>query len=360
MGVSMCMKDNAKKLFCLAVVIMGGLFCGNQIYKQWQSFTNSSVELENEQEEGELVYTAQEKKEILKWKHRSMEDLQQDAERGDKAALHNLGSYFLYGIDFPIDVQIANHLFAQSASLGFGPALDQLTKMYIFDESNAFLSMVYMNLTIACGHTEFTVKYHELRNNGLRDFGPLMMQEIERLACQKMAVIWQNQQDLAKAIDQKKWFLSMKNIVDEDVQYSQEYWKQFYVKKNTPIKNEPWYLHIDSSSDLNADQKEFLKMVVDCSFKVPEITANEISENDIKKYLENTVPALIVTQEGRQEIINSLKQLSSIPIMKADAMEDIISEYNGVPPYDLKVLVDKRTGSKVKTIIQAFQLGIKY
>lgn len=181
----------------------------------------------------ELIYTEQEQREMGKWKDKTMDDLVMDAMTGDRAALCNLGGYFLLGLGFSIDVQQANIYFARSASLGFAPALDQISKMYINDEANAFLGLVYKNLTISFGHTEFVQGYHKLRSNFITDAGKsglLVMDEIERIATKKRLLILKNQEYVknAQANDKKACWLSVKNITDEDYQYDHDYWQDVF------------------------------------------------------------------------------------------------------------------------------------
>jgi|GEM_PF-2127549 len=177
----------------------------------------------------EFIYTDQEQREILKWKNKTMDDLIMDARNGDKAALHNLGEYFFLGLDFSIDVQTAKSFFAQSASLGFAPSLYNISKMYINDESNAFLGFVYINLTISFGHTEFIRSYHDLRSKILQDFGKngqRILNEIERIATRKRNLILKNQKYAQNKQNNKDAYklLLTDYITYEDYQYDNDYW----------------------------------------------------------------------------------------------------------------------------------------
>jgi len=337
-------------LFLMISTIIG-YFSFPYAYKQWL--------ICQYQEDDGFIYTYQEKSEKIKWKYKSMDDLNNDAKSGDSAALFNLGSYFLLGIDFPIDIELADHLFSKSASLGFAPSLYQVSKMYLHDKKNTFLFMVYLNLTIAFGHTELTEKYHELRQKCLNDFGPKMTEEIENLACKKMMIILDNQKNYKNSLDKKKWFQSMPNVVTEDIQYESAYWEQFFINPKKKISNQPWYLHIDSL-DFNSETKEFLTLIADGFFKIPEALSPYISEDDIRKYLENNVPMLMETRDGQYQIVNTLKKLSEIGDIEHEAMESIIDEHYGVVPENIEDLVNERVGFKVKKIINAFKANIKY
>lgn len=312
----------------------------------------------------EFIYTEQEQREIIKWKNMSMEDLIEDAINGDRAALGNLGEYFLLGLDFPIDVQKANVFFAKSASLGFAPALDQISKMYLHDESNLFLAMFYKNLTIAFGHTEFTQSYHDVRDKILKNFGKGAVTEIERLASHKMLTILENQQGLKKAVNKKEFSGSMKKITDEDSQYSYDYWLKIYKnnKGENPLQQVPWYLRIDSL-ELNEDYREFLTLTAEGFLKIPELLSSRISDFDIQKYLENNIPELLGTRAGQEKICKDLRQLYLVPLIRKEALDAIMNENNGsfeTASFDLEKEVNKRTASQINKIINEFKSSIKY
>jgi len=187
----------------------------------------------------EFIYTEQEQRDIAKWKNKTMDDLVMDAMNGDRTALHNLGECFFLGLDFPIDVQRANTFFASSASLGFAPALNQISQMYINDESNAFLGLVYKNLTISFGHTEFTRVYHDFRSKILENSaknGQRILNEIEKIAAQKKVLILKNQKYVQdKQNNKEACWLSLKNITDEDYQYDNDYWLDVYNDDNEKL-----------------------------------------------------------------------------------------------------------------------------
>lgn len=181
----------------------------------------------------DFIYTEQEQRDIAKWKNKTMDDVIEDANNGDRAAIHNLGIYFLLGINVPINVSQANEFFAKSASLGFAPALNQIAQMYINDESNAFLGLVYKNLTISFGHTEFTRAYHESRNKiieKLAENGQRIFNEIEIIAAQKKSLILKNQkyiQDKQNKNEELYWVI-LESITDKDYQYDNDYWLDVY------------------------------------------------------------------------------------------------------------------------------------
>jgi len=187
----------------------------------------------------EFIYTEQEQRDVAKWKDKTMDDLVKDAMNGDRAALYNLGEYFFLGLDVPINIQMANDFFDKSASLGFAPALNNISLMYINDESNAFLGLVYLNLTISFGHTEFTRFYHDLRSKIIETpskNGQRILNEIERIVGHKRTIILKNQKLVKdrQNHDEKCW-LSLKSIIDEDYQYDNDYWLDVYTGNNEEL-----------------------------------------------------------------------------------------------------------------------------
>jgi hypothetical protein len=226
-----------KQLLILASILIGlctligvGLWKkANSIHVYSTEEQKKGMNSESVSKEIEFIYTEQEQLDIAKWKNRSMDDLIADAINGERAALYNLGECFFFGLDFPVDMQTANSYFAKSASLGFAPALEQISRMYMNDESNCFLGLVYKNLTISFGHTEFIRAYHDFRSQLIKEAGKNIQRiwnEIERIAIQKKAIILKNQKCSQK--DKGANWLSLKNITDEDYQYDNDYWKDVF------------------------------------------------------------------------------------------------------------------------------------
>lgn len=181
----------------------------------------------------EFIYTEQEQRDMTKWK--TMDALMIDASTGDRAALYKMGLRFLLGTDLPINVKEANRYFAKSASLGYAPALYEISQTYVNDEPNPFLAFVYLNLTISCGHEEFIRTYHSAREDILSagKKGQRICDEIERIALQKKIAIIKNQEFVENKQNHKKasWFLSWSfssKITDEDYQYDADYWLDVY------------------------------------------------------------------------------------------------------------------------------------
>lgn len=182
----------------------------------------------------EFIYTEQEQLDIQKWKNKSMDALLKDALEGDRAALYMLGESFYFGFNLPINIQIANSYLAQSASLGFPPALDHIANMYINNKTHGLLGLVYKNLTISFGHTEFIRNYHNLKNEAIEksgEYGQRLFNEIERITWQKYSNIIKNQlyaQEMKTNNKPCRIGTLDKNITYEDYEYDNDYWVDVY------------------------------------------------------------------------------------------------------------------------------------
>jgi len=177
----------------------------------------------------ELELTDIELAEISKWKHKAFEEMFEDAFEGDAAALFNIGACFLTGrLVGAINVQAADLYFGMSAYLGFGPALDQIMRMYLTDKHNSILALVYLNLTVASGHSELFQYYHEFRSSMIQSFGESLVAEIERIASIKFDEIEKNKTQLAKAGNKNSFLFRMGSIADlDEIIFDANYWLKF-------------------------------------------------------------------------------------------------------------------------------------
>jgi len=183
----------------------------------------------------EFQYSDVELKSMDKWKTKSLDEMMQDAMEGDPAASHMIGLCLLYGHGMPINVEMANTYFAVSASLGFAPAIDHIKAMYLEENPNPFLSLVYVNLVTSFGHPEFSLTYHKIRADWAEKAGYPIVKEIERIAFLKSGKIIEITEKLKKAENKEKAFWEVYlngGIVGEDLFYGLEYWEKFFNEKN--------------------------------------------------------------------------------------------------------------------------------
>ena len=196
-------------------------------------FFTLTADIDAQEEKIELKYTTEELVAMDKWNGISIDQLIDDAFKGDNAGLYMLGMFHLYGMGgCSIDVSTANLFFAASASLGYAPAIDKIKSMYLEDHQNIFLMMVYVNLTASFGHHEFIMVYHEQRSKLVQRFGAEFAQEIESIAKKKKSVIFENIKELEDTSDKEEFVSTIifgeKGVLAEDVFYDNNYWKSLF------------------------------------------------------------------------------------------------------------------------------------
>jgi hypothetical protein len=237
-------KDTFK--FIIVLVSLSFLPACMNISSSSQNKTKENIVTPKTDGPVEFVFTKEELAAIDKWKktNEPYEKMVNDALLGDKAALYLIGMSHLTGKPselFTINVDEADYYFSQSASLGFGPALHQIS-LTRCDEYNP-LAFVYLNLKIAAGHTEFVGTYHKIRNAIVEKSNSSIPKEVERIAQHKWKTILKNQQDFATVTDDKHKFMflsgKMVNIVDEDILFDINYWQKVLDGK-APDNFEKW------------------------------------------------------------------------------------------------------------------------
>ncbi len=190
----------------------------------------------------DLTLTKNEATAIDKWRLESMYDLTKDAYTGDSAGLWMLGMSFLTGAaNFPLNTEYANRLFSWSASLGFGPSLDQLRRMYAFDVQNSFLALVYLNLTISAGHRELLGLYQKIRSQLIEDGGLKVVNEIEKIALHKKEKILHLTSRVKNGSnDFLKIILREGAITDDDVLFDMKFWEDIITGRLATGNLEGW------------------------------------------------------------------------------------------------------------------------
>lgn len=177
-----------------------------------------------------LQLTDEESKAMEKWKDLTITDMIQDAMQGDAAGLYMIGMCNLYGTGgFSINIEEANRYFAASATLGFAPGIDKIKFMYMEDIINPYLALVYANLTSSFGHSEFTMCYHNLRQNLMESDKQAICTEIEKIATLKLLKIYETMNKVATSDDKTRIVYSILfdkgAIVAEDPLFVDDYWE---------------------------------------------------------------------------------------------------------------------------------------
>lgn len=169
----------------------------------------------------ELITTEEEKIELNESFNRgTLNDILVDALKGNRASSFLVGYFIMTGRSGgAIDMEMAYKYFSLAASLGFPMAFKELM-IRATEENNLVLALVYMNLLVANGHSEFMEKYHSYRPLIISTFGKKVMRTIELIAQKKQMIISEN-------IEKNKAnhsLTTMKSITNEDYLYSDEYY----------------------------------------------------------------------------------------------------------------------------------------
>jgi hypothetical protein len=191
-------------------------------------FANSAQILEIK-DESFIEYSKEELRSLEKWKQRPLVQLVIDALEGDPAALYIIGLGYKYGeAGLPQSTQIANKYFAISASLGFPPAIDKIKTVYLEDDSNPLLALVYTNLEISFGHEELTSLYQEQKALLEKKFGSHAIKEVEKIAETKKHAILDQREKIKKSTNKTNEMvvlLKTLGVVAEDKILGPEHWK---------------------------------------------------------------------------------------------------------------------------------------
>lgn len=238
----------------------------------------SAIESNEQNDLFEFKFTDEELIELSKWKDKSFDEMWEDANNCDRAALYMIGMSFLTGrADLTIDVQKADLCFIRSASFGFAPSLKQLIHKNI-EEENLFLVLVYTNLMCSLGHSEYVMPYHELRTKAIATFGNGISNEIEKIASSKKELISKTVDKLIKSENRKNFFVEMSfdgsllNHQDRELNY--DYWIQF-TKFQIKAEDEAKKFQIILKNDFQDFNRLYEKSRANMSFAL-----NKLENND--------------------------------------------------------------------------------
>jgi hypothetical protein len=150
---------------------------------------------------------------------------------GNPVAMYLVGQMCLTGSGgATINRTVAMINFGMAASLGYAPALMELSVNYATEQDDPLLSLVYMNLLISYGHTEYREFYYGKTNLLSKIAGRMVVKEIENIAIKKAIKISEMQEELSvhKNIYKPAIKLIGTGITFCDSLYDKEYWKQFF------------------------------------------------------------------------------------------------------------------------------------
>jgi hypothetical protein len=147
---------------------------------------------------------------------------------GNPIAMYLTGYCSLWGTQTSINREVAKLYFAKAASLGYAPALHEISQMYVNEHRDLLLGLVYLNLTISFGHKEYRDLYYQTTKSLSEITGKKVIQEIERLSLKKYIKILEIRSDMENRKDTYKPALVFLTIDADDKFYDRNYWKQFF------------------------------------------------------------------------------------------------------------------------------------
>lgn len=149
---------------------------------------------------------------------------------GNAIAMYIAGQCSLSGTGTSINRNVANQQFKMAASLGYPPALFEVTQMYANENQDPLLALVYLNLTISFGHKEYRDLYYQQTEMLSKVAGKKVVQEIEKIALEKTIKISKTQKEIKNHKNTYKPSLALigNNVTSDDRVYSEKYWKQFF------------------------------------------------------------------------------------------------------------------------------------
>jgi hypothetical protein len=106
----------------------------------------------------------------------------------------------------------------------------------------------------------------------------------------------------------------------------------------------------------NPASQEFDKLSNDMFRNIREIFGARITNLEVDAFLK-TIPTLSNTKEGRIRIIKNLKALNEGASLRLKAMNEIIKENRGVPPYNLGEQIEERISPELDKLSTRFVEG---
>jgi len=113
---------------------------------------------------------------------------------------------------------------------------------------------------------------------------------------------------------------------------------------------------IDIPFIITADTQEFNKLSHDFIRSAKDIFGSRITNADLNAFLK-TVPTITQTEQGKRAVINNLRQMNQLPLLRKEAMNRIIAENGGVRPRHLDTLVEQEIAPYLDEIAERFKQG---
>jgi len=197
-------------------------------------YKTSKVNVTPEADAMYLAQTPEEEDAINIWSKKSNDEINEAASKHDPVALYLIG---MWSLQDPIDEELANLAFFESASLGFAPAIEQL--FYAYREHNPWLALVYLKLAVASGHPELRPRCEKMHKEVLKIMGNAAVNEvIEKIALHKKEIIERNKTNKGAGIDVLQEVEN--NVAYDDVLFDEAFWFLIDTGKLIPENLEEW------------------------------------------------------------------------------------------------------------------------
>lgn len=115
-------------------------------------------------------------------------------------------------------------------------------------------------------------------------------------------------------------------------------------------------LGIDISGIQNADAQEFKKLSKDFVKNAKSFFGARLTDMDLKTFLQ-TVPTLSQSNDGRQRVINNLRNLEEAKVIRKQALDSILRANNGRRPRDIEQQIDDLSKPFLDELAKKFKSG---
>ncbi len=111
---------------------------------------------------------------------------------------------------------------------------------------------------------------------------------------------------------------------------------------------------LDIPALMEPGSEEFQKVAATFMRNASTYLGGRVSNYELEQFLK-TIPSLSQSPEGRKRVISNLKYITRSALEYNDAMKEVISENNGVPPYDLDEKIDTKVEKRLDKLSDMFK-----
>lgn len=188
-------------------------------------------------------------------------------------------------------------------------------------------------------------------------------QEIANLAKYEQREKKLSQQDKALAFKETK--IARKDILDSakaDKENMMRIERMDLLNKEGKLNNPFFYsflksVGLDIPALLTPESQEFQKLTIDFLKNAKKMFGARITNFEAETFLKS-IPSLTQTSEGRSRVIRNLKLLYQGSDMRKKAMQEIIKQNNGIPPFDLSEQIEEKIAPQIDVLANQFREGL--